>query len=87
MNQHPANFAFHAVNKMARSPLELLELESHTAWPSAVTSKTGLRVLYRVPYGAVKVPAFDPSPSYIYEWGDAEISRREAALRAKGRAS
>jgi hypothetical protein len=74
MTAHPANKLFHAVNKMARSPLELLEAEARASkWRSA--ERGSLYVLCR------------PDGSFSYQFGNAEISRREAALRVVGRAS
>jgi hypothetical protein len=73
MNQHhPANFAFHAINAMA-APLDALEAEARASrWRSA--ERGSLYVLCRT------------DGSFSYQWGDASISRREAALRAQGRA-
>jgi hypothetical protein len=71
MNQH--NRLFHAINAMA-APLDALEAEARaSAWRSA--ERGSLYVLCR------------PDGSFSYQFGNAEISRREAALRVQGRAS
>jgi hypothetical protein len=71
MNQH--NRLFHAINEMA-APLDALEAEARASkWRSA--ERGSLYVLAK------------PDGSFSYQWGNAEISRREAALRVVGRAS
>jgi hypothetical protein len=71
MNQH--NRLFHALNAMA-APLDALEAEARASkWRSA--ERGSLYVLAK------------PDGSFSYQFGDAEISRREAALRVVGRAS
>jgi hypothetical protein len=71
MNQH--NLLFHALNAMA-APLDALEAEARASkWRSA--ERGSLYVLAR------------PDGSFSYQFGNAEISRREAALRVVGRAS
>jgi hypothetical protein len=73
MTAHPANALFHAINAMA-APLDALEAEARASkWRSA--ERGSLYVLAK------------PDGSFSYQWGDASISRREAALRAQGRAS
>jgi hypothetical protein len=66
--------------------LEVLEAEARKIWPNMAVAPSGLRVLHRVPYNSVTAQFSDP-PSFSYQWGDAEISRTEAALRAVGRAA
>jgi hypothetical protein len=73
MTAHSANKLFHALNSMA-APLDALEAEARTSkWRSA--ERGSLYVLAK------------PDGSFSYQWGNAEISRREAALRVVGRAS
>jgi hypothetical protein len=74
MSHHPANTLFHALKQATASPLEQLEAEARASkWHSA--EQGSLYVLAR------------KDGSFSYEWGDVMISRREAALRAEGRAS
>jgi hypothetical protein len=71
MTEHPANFAFHAINAMA-APLDALEAEARAkGW----ADNGRLFVIHRT------------DGSFVYQFGNAEISRREAALRVVGRAS
>jgi hypothetical protein len=71
MTAHPANFAFHAINAMA-APLDALEAEARAkGW----ADNGRLFVIHRT------------DGSFVYQFGNAEISRREAALRVVGRAS
>jgi hypothetical protein len=73
MTHQPANALFHALNAMA-APLDALEAEARASkWRSA--ERGSLYVLCR------------PDGSFSYQFGNAEISRREAALRVVGRAS
>jgi hypothetical protein len=73
MTHQPANALFHAINAMA-APLDALEAEARNSkWRSA--ERGSLYVLAK------------PDGSFSYQWGNAEISRREAALRVVGRAS
>jgi hypothetical protein len=72
MNQH--NLLFHAVNKMARSPLELLEAKARAS-NFRIADNGRLIVIARA------------DGSYAYQFGDVMVSRREAALRVQGRAS
>lgn len=68
---HPANALYHALNRITRkaSPLEILETEARKIWPSGA-ERGSLYVLAR------------QDGSFVYEWGNSEVSRREAALRA-----
>jgi hypothetical protein len=65
------NRLFHAINEMA-APLDALEAEARfKGW----ADNGRLFVIHRT------------DGSFVYQFGDAEISRREAALRVVGRAS
>ena len=55
-------------------PLEQLEAKARALWPHP--AETGPLYVLRRPGGG-----------FLYAWGDAEISRTEAARRALGRAS
>jgi hypothetical protein len=71
MTAHPANALFHALNAMA-APLDALEAEARfKGW----ADNGRLFVIHRT------------DGSFVYQFGNAEISRREAALRVVGRAS
>jgi hypothetical protein len=62
------------------APLEQLEAKARAIWPSG--AETGpLYVLHRPAVHSAHQGGF------IYQWGDAEISRTEAARRASGRAT
>lgn len=73
MNHHPANSLFHALKGMTQ-PLDALETEARKIWPRGA-ERGSLYVLAR------------QDGSFSYQWGNCEISRREAALRVEGRAS
>jgi hypothetical protein len=61
-------------------PLESLEAQARAIWPSG--AETGpLYVLHRPAVHSAHQGGFS------YQWGNAEISRTEAARRALGRAS
>lgn len=65
---HPANFVFHALKRATASPLELLEAEARKIWPQGAERGS----LYVIKQG----------DGFSYQWGNSEVSRREAALRA-----
>jgi hypothetical protein len=56
------------------APLEALEAKARATWPKP--AETGPLYVLRRPGGG-----------FLYAWGDAEISRTEAARRALGRSS
>jgi hypothetical protein len=56
------------------APLEQLEAKARAIWPRP--AETGPLYVLRRPGGG-----------FLYAWGDAEISRNEAARRALGRSS
>jgi len=71
MNTHPSNNLFHGLNSLA---LAAVEHEACRIYPRHA-ERNGLYVLAR------------RNGSFSYEWGNASISRREAALRLAGRAA
>lgn len=66
MNIH--NRLFHAINKIARPPLDILEDEARKAWPGGA-ERGSLYVLHA------------GGGDFIYQWGDVMVSRRDAAKK------
>jgi hypothetical protein len=76
MHEHLKDFVTGLVKAAAvdMAPIEKLEARARAIWPHP--AETGPLYVLRRPGGG-----------FLYAWGDAEISRTEAARRALGRAS